>query len=298
MQRDIDETIESTLESFPELKNTSKSLRKWLTKTFLESPLQPLKTFLNGTWLEHPLHPVLTDIPIGAWTTAMALDLITLATGEQKLGKASGIAIGLGTLGAAGALVTGLMDYTDTSAPEDSVALTHGLVNITATLLFTGSFLLRQRNGWRTQPSHVALAALGYAAVTVGGFLGGSLVFRHGVMVNRNAYREQPKDFVSAIALEDLPANKPTRVQVKGEPIVMVRRGKHVYAVGAVCSHYGAPMEEGKLQGDSLECPWHYSQYSIQDGSVERGPTTSPLPVYETEIRDDHVYVKLQTEPG
>lgn len=296
MVRDTDEAIQTTLAGIPVLRDTSKSLRKWLTKAFLESPLRPLKTFLNGTWLEHPLHPVVTDIPIGAWTTAMVLDIATLGLGERKLGTASGVAIGVGTLGAVGALVTGLMDYTDTDAPEDSVILTHAAVNITATLLFTASFVLRLRDGWQTRPSHVALAALGYGAVTAGGFLGGSLVFRHGVMVNRNAFRAQPDKFVRAIALEDLPANQPTRVAVKGEPIVMVRRGKQVYAVGAVCSHYGAPMQEGKLDGDSIECPWHYSVYSICDGSVLRGPTTSPLPAYETEVRDDYVYVKLKQE--
>ena len=35
---------------------------------------QQVKDALHGVWLGHPLHPVLTDVPIGAWTTALALD--------------------------------------------------------------------------------------------------------------------------------------------------------------------------------------------------------------------------------
>jgi nitrite reductase/ring-hydroxylating ferredoxin subunit/uncharacterized membrane protein len=293
MPRDLDEKIATTLAASPSLRTLSKTTRKWLSDTFLESPLNPVKNFLNGTWLEHPLHPVLVDIPIGAWAAALALDLMSLGLGTRGLGKASGIAIGVGTLGALASAATGLMDYTDSDPPEDTTILTHGVVNITATLLFTGSFLLRRRDNWQTQPSHFALAALGYAAVMVGGFLGGSLIFRHGVMVNRNAYRAEPKKFSDAIALKDLPENKLKRVEVDGEPVLMLRRGEDIYALGAVCSHYGAPMEKGKLDEDTVECPWHYSVYSLADGAVQRGPTTAPLPAYETRVREGQVQVRL-----
>jgi len=295
MQRDFDELIESTLENSKTLNQTGKTIRGWLAKTFEESPLRPVKNFLNGTWLEHPLHPVLTDIPIGAWTAAMAFDAATLFLGTRGLGKATGIAIGIGTLGAVGSIVTGLMDFADTSKREDATVLTHGTLNLTATLLFTTSFFLRKQNGWRTEPSHAALSALGYAAVTAGGFLGGSLVYRHGIMVNRNAHRLEPKQFTDAVALDDLSENKPTRVEVNGEPILFVRRDNYVYAVGAVCSHLGGPLEEGKLEYNSIECPWHYSVFSIKDGSVEQGPTTAPIPLYETRIRDGQVQIRLQT---
>ena len=35
-----------------------------------------VRNFLHGVWLGHPLHPVLTDIPVGAWTAAVILDLV------------------------------------------------------------------------------------------------------------------------------------------------------------------------------------------------------------------------------
>lgn len=294
MPRDLDERIQAKLNQVEPLGDVSKSLRKWLSDTFLHTPLRPVKNFLNGTWLEHPLHAVLVDIPIGAWTTAMLLDASTLALGTRDLGKASSIAIGVGSLGAVGAIASGLMDYTDTDPPEDRVILTHGLINLSATLLFSTSLLLRARSGWRTQPSHVALAGLGYALVTVGGFFGGSIVYRQGVMVNRNAYRKRPKEFRRAIALMDLAENTPKRVDVEGQPILLVRRGEMVYAVGAVCSHYGAPLEQGELRDDLIECPWHCSLYSLRDGSYKRGPTTAPLPAYETRVLDGNVEVRLQ----
>src|SRR5476649_213166 len=47
--------------------------------------LGPAKDFLHGKWLGHALHPVLTDIPIGAWTTALALDAVQMLTGSDGM---------------------------------------------------------------------------------------------------------------------------------------------------------------------------------------------------------------------
>lgn len=297
MQRDIDERLTALVAGSPGLGDFSKSLRKAISKFFDSGALKPLKqNVLSGFWLEHPLHPVLTDIPIGGWTVALALDLFGMMFQDRRLGKASGIAIGVGVLGAAGAIATGLPDYADMDPPEDRLALLHGVTNLTATALFAASFLLRRRNGWRTEPSHVALAGLGYLAVTAGGFLGGSMVFRSGVMINRNAYRQEPKEFTRAIAVIDLPKDKPTRVMVKGQPILLLKRGGQVFAVGAVCSHYGAPLEEGTLEGDTIVCPWHGSIYSLKDGSYVCGPTTAPVPAYDVRLEGGYVEVKLREE--
>src|SRR6202011_4674592 len=69
---------------------------------------QPLKDALNGTWLGHSLHPAITDVPIGAWTAALALDVLGEARGAR-------IAVGVGLLGALGAAATGLTDWSGTS---------------------------------------------------------------------------------------------------------------------------------------------------------------------------------------
>jgi len=291
MERDLDEQFTGLIVGSETISRTSKSLKNVLKQAFLESPLRPLKTFLNGTWLEHPLHPVMTDIPIGAWTVALVLDVLSMQ-GAQGLDRASGIATGLGTLGATASIATGLMDYTDIHEPGRSVGLTHGVINIVATSLFAASFLGRWKSGWRTQPSHVALSALGYAAVTTGAFIGGSLVYRHGFMVNQNAFREGPEKFQDAIELDSLEENKLTRVTVEGQPILLVRRGSHIYAIGAVCSHLGAPLEEGTIKGDEVECPWHYSRFALEDGRFTQGPTTAPVPAYDTRVRAGMVQVR------
>src|SRR3954452_86548 len=72
---------------------------------------QTAKNALHGVWLGHPLHPVLTDVPIGAWTTALALDARETASGDEAYGRAADFAIGLGLVAAVGAAVTGLNDW-------------------------------------------------------------------------------------------------------------------------------------------------------------------------------------------
>src|SRR5918912_3701995 len=107
MERDITQLIENPIVESKTVATLSDGLRTLLNKLFFESPLRPLKNFFNGGWFEHPLHAVITDIPIGGWTIAVVLDLLSLVFGVRRLGRASAIALAAGTLGALGATVTG-----------------------------------------------------------------------------------------------------------------------------------------------------------------------------------------------
>ncbi|MCA1553736.1 MAG: Rieske 2Fe-2S domain-containing protein, partial [Chloroflexi bacterium] len=292
--RDLTETIEQSLANASALKSLAHGLRALLNRVFFDTPLRSVKNFLNGTWLEHPLHPTLTDVPIGAWTAHVGLDLLSLVFGVRKLGKASAFAGLIGTFGAVSSIITGLMDYMDIDPPDQVVALVHGLTNIFATTLFAASFLLRRGNRWRISPQAATLSLLGYTVVTVGGYLGGSLVFRRGVMVNRNAFRTEPKEFARVMALDDLAENRPIRVEVKGNPVMLLRRGDNVIALGAVCSHLGGPLDEGKIENDQVECPWHGSRFALRDGSLCAGPATAPVPSYETRVLNGQVQIKMR----
>src|SRR3954454_11209988 len=94
---------------------------------------QQAKNALHGVWLGHPLHPVFTDVPIGAWTTALALD--AAADGDPGMLRAATFALGVGLVGAAGAAVSGLTDWSETDGRSRRTGLIHGLLNIDATSL-------------------------------------------------------------------------------------------------------------------------------------------------------------------
>ncbi len=236
MKRDLTEHIEAWLTHSGLVRGLAGVIQKIMNALFLNSPLRPLKIFLNGTWLEHPLHPVLTDIPIGAWTVAILLDLIALVFGVQNLGVASAITLGLGILGAVGSMLTGLMDWMDVDPPELAVGITHGLVNTAATILFAISFIMRWAGGWNITLANFIPALAGYIVVLGGAYIGGSLVYRMGVMINRDAWRQGPDNFVPVLRMDQLPDNQPVRVNANGQPVMLYRCDEQVCALSAVCS--------------------------------------------------------------
>ena len=80
----------------------------------------------------------------------------------------------------------------------------------------------------------------------------------------------------------------------KGEvPVVEVRQGSELHALGGRCSHMDGPLWESDLVAGCLECPWHGSIFRVTDGAVARGPATAPQPVFETRVRDGVIQVLL-----
>ena len=251
---------------------------------------QQVKNFLHGTWLGHPLHPALTDVPIGAWTAALALDALEAISGRKEFGPGADAAIAIGLVGAVGSAVTGITDWSDTYGRGRKIGLTHGLLNAGATLLYTTSLLMRRRK--KTRRAGLGFAMLGYAVGSVAAYLGGHLVYGEQIGVDHTAAQEMPHEFVPVLAENELPENKLTKVDAKGVPVLLVRQNGQIRALAHTCSHLGGPLSEGKLEGDSVRCPWHASCFSLEDGHVIDGPATFPQPRFETRIRDGRIEVR------
>ena len=138
-----------------------------------------IKDALHGKWLGHPLHPALTSVPLGAWTTALALD--AAGNGDPGLRRAATFAIGVGLVGAAGAAVTGLTDWSETGGTARREGLVHGLLNVTATALMATSYILRKQG---SHDDGRVCAWTGFAIAMGAAYLGGNLVYRQGVGVS------------------------------------------------------------------------------------------------------------------
>jgi nitrite reductase/ring-hydroxylating ferredoxin subunit len=74
--------------------------------------------------------------------------------------------------------------------------------------------------------------------------------------------------------------------------VLLVRRGTTIRAIAETCSHLSGPLAEGRLDGNTIQCPWHGSTFCIDDGSVVRGPATHPQPVYEARVRDGGIEIR------
>jgi uncharacterized membrane protein len=135
----------------------------------------------------HPLHPALVSVPIGAWTASFVFDLASRAVSSpQVLAEGSRWLIGLGILGALAAALVGFLDLLaiPTGTRAFRIALLHMSLNLSATALYAVGFFVRDAHPTGAVPiGQIVLSAVALAAVGIGGFLGGELVFRHGVRV-------------------------------------------------------------------------------------------------------------------
>jgi nitrite reductase/ring-hydroxylating ferredoxin subunit/uncharacterized membrane protein len=246
----------------------------------------PAKDALSGTWLDHPLHPMLTDLPIGFWTSAWVLDVV----GGERERDAARRLIGAGVLSALPAALTGAADWSDTEGRSRRVGVVHAVVNSSALALYTGSWIARRRG---RHARGVALSWAGATFATIGGFLGGHLIAAMGVGVDHTAFDEPLADWTAAGELDAL-SERPTRLNVRGTAVVLTRHDDDVWAIAATCPHRGAPLEEGKVDGEVLTCPWHGSQFCLRDGALLAGPSPTGVESYETRVRAGTVEIRSQ----
>jgi nitrite reductase/ring-hydroxylating ferredoxin subunit/uncharacterized membrane protein len=252
-------------------------LGTWIQQKILGPILnraRPLKSFLNGTWLGHSLHAALTDVPVGAFTAAVVLDVVNVRTGAD-------VAIAVGIVGMLGAALAGWADYLDTDVPpQRGYATVHQLLMLVALVLYVVSLAMRMGAPAGDRALPIALSFVGYVIVAVAAYVGGEVVYGLGNMVDHHAFRTfgvkwQPLD------LGSVAENAPAKVKAGAQTLVVVRRGDRVHALHDVCAHAGCSLSEGKLVGDLIECGCHGSRYRLDDGRVVQGPATFDQPVYE-----------------
>lgn len=288
-----DETTLETLSNQPWLDAVGKPLSEAVRATFTNAGAagQAAKNALHGVWLGHPLHPVLTDVPIGAWTTALALDARETASGDRSYGRAADFALGVGLIGAVGAAITGLNDWSETQGRSRRLGLLHGLLNLTATACVATSYVLR-RNGSRAAGRGAAIA--GYGLTVAAAYLGGSLVYRERIGVTHAAVAE-PEQFKPVLDAAALADDSMRKAVVEDASFLVVRQHGRVCALAHACSHLGGPLSEGTLKDGSVVCPWHGSEFALTDGRVLNGPATGPQPCFAARERAGRIVVGPQS---
>jgi uncharacterized membrane protein len=142
---------------------------------------------------KHPLHPMLVVFPFALWTTAVVFDVVGLVTGNGTFRTVAFYNLAAGIVGGVAAAVPGIIDYFSLQGRARRIGTYHGLLNVAALVLFTVSWVLRTQWGagvvGRTSWIPELAAMVGMAIIFASGWLGGSLVYEHGVGVEPTPVR-------------------------------------------------------------------------------------------------------------
>jgi len=285
MRSPLGHAISESIGSLEVLDGPAKAIGRQIRKLL---PAGTIKDVLSGTPMGHPLHPLLTDVPIGTWTSATMLDIV----GGRDSERAAEILIAIGIAAAGPTAVTGWSDWADSEPGDDvirRIGIVHAVSNVSALVLYAASLAAR-RSGNRT--AGVALGLAGAGALGAGGWLGGDLAYARGVGVDQTIFNSGPTDWTPVLDASMLLENRPAHATLANLELMLVRRNGTIYALDDRCSHRGGALHEGDLVEDCIECPLHQTRFRLEDGSLERGPSTYPQPVYEARERDGRVEVR------
>jgi nitrite reductase/ring-hydroxylating ferredoxin subunit/uncharacterized membrane protein len=251
-------------------------------------PKGPVKDALSGVPLGHALHPLLTQVVVGAWTSATILDIL----GGRGSDAAARRLIGVGIAASAPTVATGLNDWADSESANDEVrrvGAVHGALNSAALGMYAASLAARRR-GARGRGRLLGLA--GVAALSVSGHLGGHLAYADAVGVDQTAWGTSVEDWTDVCDERDVPADGMLGVDAGATKIVVARSGSRLYALADRCAHRGGALHEGELSDGCVQCPLHGSRFRLEDGSVARGPAAYPQPAYDVRVRAGRVEVR------
>lgn len=277
------ETIAERIERLEVLDALGEPLQKGV-RTVLPQQ-SPLKDLLSGTWLGHPLHPPLTDVVVGAWTSALFLDLL----GSDRTEEAADRLVAAGIVAAVPTAAAGLSDWAELSGAPGRVGSVHATGNVTALVLHMLSWRARRR-GQRGRG--IALSALGCGVATFSAWLGGHLSFGKGVGVNQTAFEDPPSDWTPVLDEAQLEEGTLVGARANGLGVLLVPRSGRIHALADRCSHRGCSLHEGQLSDDeTVTCPCHGSIFRL-DGSVVKGPATAPQPTFDVRISEGKVEIR------
>ena len=104
-------------------------------------------------------------------------------------------------------------------------------------------------------------------------------------------------DLESGVQESDLSDGVMLVGHVGQEAVLLARRREEIFAIGATCTHYGGPLGEGLMVGDTVRCPWHHACFSLRTGEALTAPAFAATSCWPVERRDGRIFVGERTTP-
>lgn len=105
-------------------------------------------------------------------------------------------------------------------------------------------------------------------------------------------------DLAQGIDAASVPDGGSLLGHVGDDAVIVVRRGDELFALGATCTHYGGPLAEGLVVGDTVRCPWHHACFSLRTGAAVGAPALSAVPCYRVDRQGGRLTVRDKLEHG
>lgn len=103
---------------------------------------------------------------------------------------------------------------------------------------------------------------------------------------------EKSPDLSLGVASARVPEGGMLDGHVGEDAVLLVRSGGRLYAIGGTCSHYGAPLSEGLVVGDTVRCPWHHACFNLTNGQALRPPALADVPAWRVEEEAGMIHVR------
>ena len=145
----------------------------------------------------HPIHPMLVVFPIGLWVFSFVCDIVALNRPENSVfwNDMAFYTMAAGVIGALLAAVPGYIDYHSLHEPRvKRIASTHFVLNLVIVILYVFNLGFRLNQPIETRSSAVLISAIAIVLLAVSGWLGGSMVYVHGVAVERGSTESDWRD--------------------------------------------------------------------------------------------------------
>ncbi len=239
----------------------------------------------------HSIHPMLIPFPIAFFTGTFISDVVFFFSQDVFFHRMGFYLEAAGVVTSILAAVPGIIDYFGSVPPESSArkrGTQHGLLNVTMLLIFTMALLMR-RDGETNFLIILAMEFAGVVILTIAGWMGGTLVSRNQIGVDHRyagagRWKEETAELSAGGArlhdLDRLKLNQMKLVHVNGKRIVVARTESGFVAFDDHCTHRGGSLADGALICETVQCPWHGSQFNVRTGTVNAGPAEEKIKIY------------------
>ena len=262
----------------------------------------------KASFKSHPLHPILVSFPIAFLIGTFVSDLIGEITDNNTFWQTGYYLVIGGIVMGLVAAIPGLIDYLFTVPPKSSAkkrGLKHALINVSHLVLFFIAFLIR-RNEHPDTVLILILEAAGVILIFIAGWLGGTLVYRNQIGVDaryaeagkwKEASFEETNGKIKVAANDELKLNQMKLLHVGSKRIVLGKTEKGYVAFDDHCTHKGGSLAGGAMICSTVQCPWHGSQFDVNNGQVKAGPAKENIHIYPLTESDGNVYLQFEKSP-